>query len=725
MKKILFHINSLGKGGAERVMSNLANCFVEDGYEIILTTQWKEKDEYQISDKVKRIHVGLQPEDEKKGRLYKLMKRYGNLRNVIKEQKPDLILAFSKNSNFRAILAALGLHIPVVVSERSDPNFQYKGNIQKAKGNILYRIAAGNVFQTEYARDFFNKSVQKKSTVIFNPLHEKYIKVTQSKQRKKEIVTVGRISEVKNQKIMIEAFLEVRKIYPEYKFKIYGEDTKDGTYEILKNMVEAADAKDSILFMGNSDTLEDAIKDATLFMLTSLYEGMPNALMEAMAMGIPCIATDCPCGGSYHLLNKDKCGILIKNESTKELIDAILHIIEHPEEAEYMGEKAMYVKEEMHPQKIYQEWLKYLSAIKKKKIVFYLSRLTKGGTERVVVNLAEYFYKRGWDVTLATTHKMEDEFQYSEGIQRVITEVTSEELSSSRVKNVFLRIRKLRHILKNYDIAVSFIGKNNIMAIIATFFTKTATYVAVRGEPKEEYYNKLLRICSKVLFIFADGIVMQTTSSKSYFPKYLQKKIEVIGNSIHPSFLEVEPCKTRRKRIVTVGRIDQNKNHIMLIKAFELLPDKLKEEYKVEIYGTSYDDTLQHLHTYCNEHGLSNSIVFKGQTSNVAEEIKDASVFVLTSNTEGMPNALIEAMTVGVPSISTNCPCGGPADLIENGRNGILVPVNDWKELSKQLERIVEDKIYLENLAKNGRKIIEKLHPDLVNKKWEEYFTRK
>ena len=363
MKKIMCHINSMGKGGAERVMSNLMNMFVEDGIEIVLATEWQAEDEYEVSEKVRRIHVGLTPAEENASRVNKLIVRWKRLRECIQKEQPDIVVAFSKNANYRAILASLGTSIPVVVSERSNPSFQYKGVIARIKGEVIYRLAAGNVFQTEYAKAFFSKGLQKKSTVIMNPLNEKYLQCGQAQTRNKDIVSVGRLVRSKNQKMMIEAMKDIYKEYPEYVLKIYGDGSEDGVEQELQNMINTYSLQDHVKLMGNSDSLEKDIIDVSLFLLTSDYEGMPNSLLEAMAMGIPCIATDCPCGGSRYLIEKNDAGVLIPMGRVDVLTDKIKYAIEHTEEMQQMGARAQYVKEELHPEKIYGQWMEYLERI--------------------------------------------------------------------------------------------------------------------------------------------------------------------------------------------------------------------------------------------------------------------------------------------------------------------------------------------------------------------------
>ena len=110
-----------------------------------------------------------------------------------------------------------------------------------------------------------------------------------------------------------------------------------------------------------------------------------------------------------------------------------------------------------------------------------------------------------------------------------------------------------------------------------------------------------------------------------------------------------------------------------------------------------------------------------GRLDNVAEVVQKSSIFVLTSKQEGMPNALIEAMVSGLATVSTDCPCGGPAELIENGVNGILISVDDETALTKALDKLLSDDEYRNRLGENAKKLIEKVHPDIVNAQWLTY----
>lgn len=359
----------------------------------------------------------------------------------------------------------------------------------------------------------------------------------------------------------------------------------------------------------------------------------------------------------------------------------------------------------------------------KKHIAMLINSLNKGGSERVLVNLAEYFYSRGYRVTIVTQYQTENEYTISDGIRRVYSEITDDEIGKSRIGNFSKRYRKLRGIWKSErpDLILSFIGKNNMMAILTSRFLHIPTVISVRGEPKEEYYSRFLRLVAQVLFPMADGVVLQTNASKEFFNQSVQKKSVVLPNSLNPAFIREVYAGEREKQIVAVGRVDANKNHRMIIKAFAGLAE-CYPEYELVIYGEG--ELRQELLHEVEEMGLQERIHLPGSIVDVAGAIYKASVFVLSSNSEGMPNTLIEAMALGIPCISTDCSGGGPRDLIVNGENGILTEVENWEMLEENLQKIISDKEFAKKLSKNASKIQEKLNPDLINQKWEAYFNK-
>lgn len=362
--------------------------------------------------------------------------------------------------------------------------------------------------------------------------------------------------------------------------------------------------------------------------------------------------------------------------------------------------------------------------MKNKKIMFYISSLAKAGAQRVIINLTESLLEKGHQVTIVTTAKVENEYELPKGAYRIISDIEGEEITSNRIRNLKSRFDKLRNIWKaeQPDVIVSFIGKNNFMAILTAWGLNIPVLVSVRGEPMEEYYNRLLRFLAKYLFRKADGIILQTEDSKTFFPKKTMEKAVVLPNPLNPVFMREVYQGEKEKKIVMVGRIDSNKNQKLVIDAFAAVAIKYPD-YILEIWGDGED--YESLRSYITFLQLENQIFMPGATKAVKEKIEKAAVYVLSSNTEGMPNSLMEAMALGLCCISTDCPCGGPKTLIENGENGILVPVNDVKAMTKALDKVLGDKEYAEQLGENAFKIRTTLDPKNVNCQWEEYLVSK
>lgn len=353
-------------------------------------------------------------------------------------------------------------------------------------------------------------------------------------------------------------------------------------------------------------------------------------------------------------------------------------------------------------------------------VALYISSLRKGGAERVMVNLADHLSSQGYRVVLVTTHKAEVEYPVSEKVCRVISEPEGEELKRGRIGNFATRFRKLRNIWKreNPDVILSFIGKNNIMAILTSMGLNIPVAVSVRGEPREEYYSKGLRLLAKSLFGIASGVILQTRESLSFFPDSVKKKAVILKNPINPLFFQKRFEGEREKTIVAVGRIDENKNHQLLIRAFARIANEFPD-YRLIIYGEG--EKRKELQGLTKDLNLEDRISLPGSIDNVAAKIYKTRVFVLSSDTEGMPNTLVEAMVLGLTVISTDCPCGGPAEIIENKVNGLLTPVNDEKALAENLHFVLNNLQKADEMGKAAAITGEIYRPERICLEWENY----
>ncbi len=355
-----------------------------------------------------------------------------------------------------------------------------------------------------------------------------------------------------------------------------------------------------------------------------------------------------------------------------------------------------------------------------KTIAFYISSLRKGGAERVIVNLAEYFCREGYQVLVVTTRKEKTEYALPTGVLRTISEPAESELTGSRVNNFKKRFGKLRGIWKEAkpDIIISFIGKNNMMALLTSRGLNIPVVVSVRGDPEEEYYNFGMRFMARNLFKIADGVILQTKRCFSFFPARVRDRAVILKNPVNPLFFRERYEGERDRTIIAVGRVDENKNHEMLIRAFAPLSEQFPD-YTLIIYGEG--EKREELKELVKRSGLCGRVQLPGNIDDVADAIYRARVFVLSSDTEGMPNTLIEAMAMGLTVVSTDCPCGGPGELIRHMTNGLLTPVGDVNKMRENLQFLLENPQTADELGIHAKKTSDIYLPEKVCREWREY----
>lgn len=314
--KVAFYINILANGGAERVVANLANALSKDN-EVIVITSFACPCEYFLEKKVKRINIESSPKNE--NFIFRNVRRTIGLRRILKKYKPDTLVSFMGEPNFRSIVACIGLKIRTVISVRNDPQREYGSLLTRLLAKSLFRFADYTVFQTEDARLWFPKSIQCKSGIILNPVDETFFS-TRFDSERHDIVTTGRLVSQKNHKLLIKAFSQIADKIDDNLY-IYGEG--ELRHE-LEQLVFDLNMQNRIFLPGVVKNVPETIKSAKLFVLCSDYEGLPNSLMEAIALGIPCISTDCPCGGPKMLLNKN---FLVPINDISQLSELILKMV--------------------------------------------------------------------------------------------------------------------------------------------------------------------------------------------------------------------------------------------------------------------------------------------------------------------------------------------------------------------------------------------------------------
>ncbi len=413
-------------------------------------------------------------------------------------------------------------------------------------------------------------------------------------------------------------------------------------------------------------------------------------------------------------------------------------------------------------------------------IALYIGSLSKGGAERVFVNLAEYFASRGYRVSFVTIFRSESEYDLcgvqapKTGEESVITgtdiryvpmndsaknafnslsgnprpkaqdsydyaiwkgsvtryysdindnaalEIKSE--GGSRLSDFIKRGNKLRRIWKllKPDLILSCNGKNNLMALASASGLKIPVAAYVIAMPELEYPGKAMKMGVDLLFPRAAGIVLQTERSREFFPVSVQKKAKILHNMVREEYLNkgVPDYSSRSKLILAVGRVDDNKRHDMMIRAFARI-SKDFPDHKLLICGDGPD--RQKMIELAKELDVSDKVSMPGLVTDIRGQLCKASLFLHTSDTEGMPNALLEAMCTGLACIATDCPCGGPAMLIDNHKNGILIPVRDEDALVHEMSEVLKDPEYAKSLGNEALKIRNEYSSENVFSEWESY----
>lgn len=345
-------------GGAERVVSVLSNRFAKLGNDVLICTINDYGCCYDLNEKVKCLSLKCDT-FLKQSALKRTKLRHVRIKNAVCEYQPDIVISFMSETNIDVCLALKKVKVPLIVSERNDPKIDPASKLKRLLRKFAYKRADGFVFQTEDARNYFNKNIQEKSCVILNPLTETICEAYQG-ERESKIVAVGRLNAQKNYPLLINAFESFIKTYPEYSLEIFGTGNIE---DKLNNIIEQKGLGDKVILKGYLSNVHDAIKNAEFYVMSSDFEGMPNALMEAMALGLPCISTDCPCGGPKMMIKSGENGILVPVKDEEALLNAMLLFAENKAYAQKLGENAVKIREMVDVNIITQNWLDYITKV--------------------------------------------------------------------------------------------------------------------------------------------------------------------------------------------------------------------------------------------------------------------------------------------------------------------------------------------------------------------------
>jgi len=363
---------TLTSGGSERVMSIVANKMQERGYEVEIICLNDQIVFYPINEDIKITHVEIEAGTKS------LPKKLWWFRKYIKKTQPDVVIAFMVSVYTVTLLALMGVDIPVISSVRNDP--AYSNLRKKITRKILLPRSAHVVVQTQQIKEFFNKNIQKKTTVIYNPVNEKVfensydddnvddnenLKLKVKEERINRIISVGRLYPQKDQKIMIEAFAKVSEHHPDWKLVIFGEGPQR---RALETMIQDPRFKiqDKVSLPGRSENIIDELKKSKVFCLSSIYEGMSNALVEAICVGLPIVTTKV--SGTEELIKDGENGFIVNIGDTDAMAEALTKILEDENLQKQFSEnnKAQAIKFETNA--IVDQWENLVNSVVRLKV---------------------------------------------------------------------------------------------------------------------------------------------------------------------------------------------------------------------------------------------------------------------------------------------------------------------------------------------------------------------
>lgn len=349
------------------------------------------------------------------------------------------------------------------------------------------------------------------------------------------------------------------------------------------------------------------------------------------------------------------------------------------------------------------------------KIAFLNTNLNIGGSERTVEYLANSFCKK-CDVDVISMDgsnkflffeevnlvKLNIPYQYNNAINKII-------LIFRRFLKIFQYLKRSR---PNIIVCMQCENIKYIKCFQIIFHYKIV--VSQRSNPKKSHYTRYLRK--------ADGIIFQTKRAKNYYSKNIQAKSVVIQNAIgNPLVSEIKRPEIADQEIVALGRVVEEKDYKTLIDAFCIV-NKKYPEYRLAIYGDRPSEYSKMIHKYINDMPCVNRINIYPVSSDALCEVAKGECYVLSSVSEGMPNALMEAMAIGMPCVATDCN-NGPAELIENGVNGILTPIRNPQFMAEAIIKIIENKNFADKLSANAIKIKDTNSIEKISAKYFKYIS--
>lgn len=356
--RITLVISTFDIGGAQRVMALMANYWVTHGRDVtLISLSPRSKDWFELHHRVKRVSLNLLSASAHLGQaLAHNAQRVLLLRDELKRLRPDIVISFMDTTNVLTILASRGVGIPVIISERNHPHRHAMGFAWNTLRSLFYRRADALVIQSCKLRDWAGELAgNERVHIIPNPINPELtdsVRKARHGGNVRTVVAMGRLVRQKGFDLLIEAFSRCVGQHPEWSLVILGEGEERSN---LESLIGARGLQNRVQLTGQVPCPRHILEQADLFVLSSRFEGFPNALLEAMACKLAVISTDCP-NGPQDIVRDGIDGLLIPSEDVNALTKSMDRLMADPVERQRLGTNAVDVLERFSIVKIMSMW---------------------------------------------------------------------------------------------------------------------------------------------------------------------------------------------------------------------------------------------------------------------------------------------------------------------------------------------------------------------------------
>lgn len=525
----------------------------------------------------------------------------------------------------------------------------------------------------------------------------------------------------KGQKFVIKAISLLKK---KYGIDVIYYLAGGGSTNRLKGIARKYGVENNVVFLGllAPNELVKYMRDTDFYIQPSLTEGLPRSLAEAMSHGAICFGSDA--GGIPELLEPQQ---IFKRGNTQSIVDTVMDTINSNALSAISGrnvrEATAYSSDKLNKKRVsFYDRIKEDLCVSEKnntdksKIMIIINRLSGGGAERVTCNLANYLCEKGYSVDIVVTSIYRDSYRLDSRVNKEF--LLSNKKRLSRIRGYYVKRKLLKRYLMSHrelSCCVAMMPECAFMLTGLRRFTNAKIIISERNNPPSVGLKD--RLMMKIASKKCDGMVVQTKEIAAWYNNV--KNLVIIKNAINKD-IDYPIRNNVKNRIVAVGRLEEQKNYPMIIAAFREFANSYPN-YDLVIFGKGRQEAL--IKGLIKKNGLEKNVKMMGYVKDISKRLANAKCFVMASNYEGMPNALIEAMCIGVPCVATDCDGGGVRELIKNRENGIMVKKGDVVGMSKAITEIVENDKLSKKISNGAKCLRRELAEDVIYGKWLEFLT--